>query len=68
MIPIVFNHDHSQLPVGYMDKDGKIKLRKEAGVTVEQLVNANIGYEAKKVENGVIVEAELTHLNLVVKQ
>lgn len=67
MIPIVFNHDYSQQPVGYLDKDGKIKLRKESGITVQQLVDAKIGYVAKKVVNGVVVEAELTGLSLRIK-
>lgn len=68
MIPIFFNHDYSQLPVGKLDKDGKIKLRKEAGITPEQLVDMEIGYIAKKVVDGVVTEAELVEVSLVVKQ
>lgn len=68
MIPILFNHDYSSEPAGYLDKDGKIKLRPESGITVEQLVNLKIGYVPKKIVNGVVVEAELVEISLVVKQ
>lgn len=68
MKPITVNHDYSQMPVGYLDKDGKIKLKKDSGITVQQLVDLEIGYIAKKVENGVVIEAELVELSLVVKQ
>lgn len=68
MIPIIYAHDYSQPPMGYLDSNGKIKLRKECGVTPEQLVNLDIGYIARKIEDGVIVEAELVELSLVVKQ
>lgn len=68
MIPIKYNHDYSELPIGYLDKDGKIKLRKESGVTVEQLCDLEIGYIPKKVIDGVVVEAELLELSIMVKQ
>lgn len=67
MIPILYGHDHSQLPIGYLDKDGKIKLRKECGVTTQQLVDLEIGYIAKKVVDGIVTEAELVELSVVVK-
>jgi hypothetical protein len=66
-IPIIFNHDYNDSPVGFLDGDGKINLNKDAGITPEQLVQAQIGYVAKKVVDGVIVEAELVELSLVVK-
>lgn len=68
MIPIMINHDYSQPPVGYLDKDGKIKLRAESGITPKQLINLEIGYIPKKIENGVITEAELVEISLVAKQ
>lgn len=68
MIPIIFDHDFSQPPVGYLDGDGKIKLRKEAGVTPEQLVNVEIGYIPRKVVDGVVVEAELAEISMVFKK
>lgn len=64
----MYNHDYSELPIGYLDKDGKIKLRKESGVTVEQLCDLEIGYIPKKVIDGVVVEAELLELSIMVKQ
>jgi len=66
MIPIIYNHEHDHLPVGYLDDNGKIKLRKDAGITPEQLVNFEIGYVPKKIEDGVIIEAELVELSIVV--
>lgn len=68
MIPIIFNHDHSGLPVGYLDGDGKIKLHEEAGITPQQLVDMEIGYIPKKIVNGVVTEAELIEISLVVKK
>lgn len=68
-IPILFNHDYSQIPVGYLDTDGKIQLRPSSGVTPEMLCDLNVGYIPHKVaEDGTILEAQLVELSLVVKK
>lgn len=66
MIPILTDHDYTR-PSGYLDKDGKIKLSTESGITPKQLVDLGIGYTPKLIENGVIIEAELLELSIVVK-
>lgn len=68
MIPILYGHDHNSLPAGYLNTEGKIKLRKEAGITVQQLVNMEIGYIPTKLDGDVVIEAELIEISVRVKQ
>lgn len=74
-IPILYGHDHSQEPAGHLVVDPKrgcfvIELKK--GLTVQQLVDAKIGYVPSKIEldedrNEIVIEAILVELSIKVR-
>lgn len=71
-IPILYGHDHSQETAGHLIVDqeqGCLVIELKKGLTVQQLVDAEIGYIPTKVEfdgdgNEIITEAVLVKLSI----
>lgn len=68
MIPIIYNHDYSQLPIGKAELyDGRVifKLNPDARIKTEQLLKVAPEYIIhKETTGGVVLECELIGLSI----